>query len=310
VAGERARLQEAIQAVQERKLRLEAGRTELERNIKADIDTQMNTDRELSRIEQRRQAAEFEEGQIIDRLLENYRLSRTQAGELRTPMESLTKTNRRIAELRREMDALGTPNLGAIEEYKRVHERYSFLTAQREDAAAARAELLTMIGEIADRMKDTFLEQFAIINQKFGETFADIFGGGQAALELEDPDDVLNCGIAIKAQPPGKVIKYIAALSGGERALVAIALYFAVLKAHPTPFCVLDEIDAALDDVNVSLFAAYLARLSAGTQFIVITHRRGTMEAADRLYGVTMQEKGVSKVLALNVREIEEEMVG
>ena len=162
-----------------------------------------------------------------------------------------------------------------------------------------------MIGEITGEMETIFSEQFKIINKNFGETFSEIFGGGSAELVLEDNGDILSCGIEIKVQPPGKTLKTITLLSGGERAFVAIALYFAIMKVRPTPFCVLDEIEAALDDVNVVRYADYLRRLSKTTQFIVITHRRGTMEEADMLYGVTMQEKGISRMLAISIAEVE-----
>ena len=157
-------------------------------------------------------------------------------------------------------------------------------------------------------MKTIFAREFKIINEAFGKTFVELFGGGKATLELEDPNDILNCGIEIKVQPPGKALKIITLLSGGEKAFVAIALYFAILKVRPTPFCMLDEIDAALDDRNVERYASYLHNLSQKTQFIVITHRRGTMETADVLYGVTMQEQGVSKLLRLDLNQMEKEL--
>ena len=157
-------------------------------------------------------------------------------------------------------------------------------------------------------MKAIFQREFALIDQAFGQTFVELFGGGKARLELEDPDDVLNCGIDIKVQPPGKALKTITLLSGGEKAFVAIALYFSILKVHPTPFCVMDEIEAALDDANVTRYARYMRTLAGRTQFIVITHRRGTMEEADVLYGVTMQEQGVSKILTINLNDMAKEL--
>ena len=162
--------------------------------------------------------------------------------------------------------------------------------------------------DITAEMKSIFSSQFAIINEAFQQTFQELFGGGRAALELEDPDDILNCGIEIRVQPPGKALKVISLLSGGEKAFVAIALYFAILKVRPTPFCVMDEIEAALDDANVVRFAHYLRQMSDRTQFIVITHRRGTMEEADVLYGVTMQEQGVSRILTINLNDVEREL--
>ena len=218
-------------------------------------------------------------------------------------MENLGRANRQIAELRRQISALGTPNLGAIEEFERVNSRYGFLSEQRDDVEKARRELLGVIGELTAEMKSLFTARFREIDACFRQTFLELFGGGKAALLLEDEENVLECGIEIKVQPPGKAVSNISLLSGGEKAFVAIALYFAILKVRPTPFCVMDEIEAALDEANVSRFAEYLRRMSDKTQFLVITHRRGTMEEADMLYGVTMQEKGVSAVLELDLAE-------
>lgn len=210
--------------------------------------------------------------------------------------------------LKNERKKLGAVNVGAIEEYDRVSERFNFLSEQREDLEKAKSELLSKICDITDQMCDIFAEQFKVINENFGETFHEIFGGGKAELSLVDPSDILNCGIEIRVQPPGKSLRTITLLSGGERAFVAIALYFAIMKVRPTPFCVLDEIEAALDDVNVARYAAYLRKLTVTTQFIVITHRRGTMEEADVLYGVTMQHQGISKMLTISIAEVEREL--
>ncbi|MEG2189378.1 MAG: chromosome segregation protein SMC, partial [Christensenella sp.] len=207
-----------------------------------------------------------------------------------------------------ERKLLGNVNVGAIEEYERVSERYGFLSAQRDDLEKSAAELTDMIAGITARMRDIFGAQFKVINENFGETFTEIFGGGTAELSLDDPSDILNCGIEIRVQPPGKTLRTITLLSGGERAFVAIALYFAIMKVRPTPFCVLDEIEAALDDVNVVRYANYLRKLASTTQFIVITHRRGTMEEADVLYGVTMQDQGISKMLTISIAQVEEEL--
>jgi len=198
--------------------------------------------------------------------------------------------------------------VGAIEEFERVNTRYTYLSEQRDDVEKAKSELLGIIEEITKEMKVIFAEQFKLINTSFRETFQELFGGGQADLELEDPNDILSCGIEIKVQPPGKTLRTLSLLSGGEKAFVAIALYFAILKVHPTPFCVMDEIEAALDEANVVRYARYMRNLSDKTQFIVITHRRGTMEEADVLYGVTMQEKGVSKMLTMNLNDVAKEL--
>ena len=185
---------------------------------------------------------------------------------------------------------------------------YSYLTDQRNDVQKSKSELEEIITQITEEMRTIFTRQFQAIQAAFAQTFLDLFGGGKAALELEDPEDILNCGIEIKAQPPGKALKTISLLSGGEKAFVAIALYFSILKVHPTPFCVMDEIEAALDDVNVTRYARYMRQLAGKTQFIVITHRRGTMEEADVLYGVTMQEKGVSKILTINLNDMAKDL--
>ena len=185
---------------------------------------------------------------------------------------------------------------------------YEFMTSQIGDVEKSRDELKRLIGDLTHQMKELFLTRFAQINENFVQTFRELFGGGAAALALNDPEDILNTGIDISVQPPGKIVTHLELLSGGEKALVAIALYFAIMKVSPPPFCVLDEIEAALDDVNVDRFASYLRRMNDNTQFIVITHRRGTMEEADVLYGVTMQDEGVSKLLELRASEIEKKL--
>jgi chromosome segregation protein len=213
---------------------------------------------------------------------------------------------RKIAELKRKITMLGTPNLGAIEEYARVNERYTYLAEQQQDVLNAKRELEGIIRGITKEMTAIFVEEFKKIDHYFGIVFEEMFGGGKGQLVLEDPEEPLTCGIEIRVQPPGKQLKTITLLSGGEKAFVATALYFAILKVRPTPFCILDEIDAALDDRNVERFASYLRNLSQKTQFIVITHRRGTMEASDVLYGVTMQEQGISKLLRLDLNQMEQ----
>ena len=243
----------------------------------------------------------MEEKQILDKLWENYELSHSAACSLRQPVENLAKANRQIAELRRSISALGTPNIGAIEEYERVNSRYEFLSEQRADVDKAKSELVGIIKEITAQMEEVFVSRFKEIDQAFRQTFLELFGGGKAELKLEDEKNVLSCGIEIKVQPPGKALSNISLMSGGEMAFVAIALYFAILKVRPTPFCVMDEIEAALDDANVNRYADYMRRMAEKTQFLVITHRRGTMEEADMLYGVTMQEKGVSTVIELDL---------
>lgn len=295
-------LREQIRDITNRKLELEARRTQTDRDNQRRNEELLEQERLTASIERKMLSTEMEEKQIVDKLWDNYELSRTAAQQQRCPIESLTAANRRISELRRAIHALGTPNLGAIEESKRVGERYDFLSEQKDDITKAKNELLAIIGDITHQMEDIFTAEFTAINESFQTTFLELFGGGRASLRLEDPDDVLNCGIEIKVQPPGKAVSNISLLSGGEKSFVAIALYFAILKLRPTPFCVMDEIEAALDEENVVRFAEYLHRLNQ-TQFIVITHRRGTMEQADVLFGVTMQEKGVSSVIELDLAE-------
>ncbi len=244
---------------------------------------------------------------IFTHLWEEYELTYSEALKVRTETEiNLTEANREIASLKSKIKALGNINIDAIEEYKNVKERFDFLTEQTQDLEKAKAELEGLISEMLDIMKKQFSEQFAIISKNFNSVFRELFGGGQATLSLADPDDVLESGVEIEAQPPGKKLQSLSLLSGGEKAFTAIALLFAILKVRPTPFCILDEIEAALDDVNVYRYADYLKRYSKNTQFIVVTHRRGTMEAANILYGVTMQEKGISKLLSLNIDEVTE----
>ena len=211
--------------------------------------------------------------------------------KVRSAVESLAKAGRQVSELRRSMSALGTPNLGAIEEYKRVSERYTFLSEQRDDVQKSKDEILKIIADITAQMEEIFVREIQEIDEAFRQIFVELFGGGKASLSLEDMNDVLNCGIDIRIQPPGKAVSNISLLSGGEKAFVAIALYFAIMRVRPTPFCIMDEIESALDEENVARYAAYMRRMCGKTQFIAITHRRGTMEEADQLYGVTMQEK-------------------
>ncbi len=284
----------------------EAAKTKAERMSQEKSKDILNMERACALLEQKKMTTAMEEKQIIDKLWDNYELTPGTAPEKRGQIESIASGNRRIAELKRKISGLGTPNLGAIEEFARVNERYSYLATQRDDVLTSKKELESIIKDITQEMTVIFVEEFQKIDNYFGQTFEEMFGGGKGQLILEDPENPLTCGIEIRVQPPGKQVKTITLLSGGEKAFVAIALYFAILKVRPTPFCLLDEIDAALDDRNVERFATYLHNLSQKTQFIVITHRRGTMESADVLYGVTMQEQGVSKLLRLDLNQMEE----
>ena len=292
----------------EAKLALEGERSANDRRYRECNELLSQTQAAAGRLEQKRVTAAMEEKQILDKLWESYELSHSAAQEQRIELESVPKASRRINELKREINGLGNVNVGAIEEFDRVNTRYTYLTGQRDDVEKAKEELLGVIENITSEMTVIFKEQFALIRESFQETFLELFGGGKATLELEDENAVLDCGIEIKVQPPGKALKTLSLLSGGEKAFVAIALYFAILKVHPTPFCVMDEIEAALDEPNVIRVAHYMRRICDKTQFIVITHRRGTMEAADVLYGVTMQERGVSKVLTINMNDMAKEL--
>ena len=299
---------DAIRRLNEEKLALEAERNRADKDSRDKNAELLAMEREVSVLEQKKLSAALEEKQILDKLWETYELSHEAARQQRIELESVSKAQRRIGELKRSISGLGNINLDSIEEYQRVNERYTYLTGQRDDVKKSKGELEGIISQITEEMRTIFAQQFAAIQKTFAQTFLDLFGGGKASLELEDPDDILNCGIEIKAQPPGKALKTISLLSGGERAFVAIALYFAILKVRPTPFCVMDEIEAALDDANVVRFARYMRQMSDKTQFIVITHRRGTMEEADVLYGVTMQEQGVSRMLTINLNDVEKEL--
>ncbi|MDO4173278.1 MAG: chromosome segregation protein SMC [Eubacteriales bacterium] len=300
----RAQLQECGQ----NRMRLERSKTEAEKKARDIGNTMVALERRHAEAEAAAQRVHSEEQQILDKMWENYELTPTAARPLVHAITDRQEEERQAATLRRTIKALGPVNLAAIEEYAALRERLTFLTEQKDDLERAEAELRGIIDQLTGQMKQTFAQSFAQLNQYFGETFREIFGGGSAELVLEDETDILGCGIEIRVTPPGKSLKTLSLLSGGEKAFVAIALYFAILKVRPTPFCVLDEIEAALDDVNVTRFAQYLRRLSDKTQFIVITHRRGTMEEADMLYGVTMQERGVSKLLMLNIADVEREM--
>ena len=301
-----ASFRQELQKLLEARANAEATKTRSEREAQEKNKDILTMERACAALEQKKLTANMEERQIIDKLWESYELTPGTAGEKRGQIESVAAGNRRIAELKRKLSGLGTPNLGAIEEYARINERYTYLTAQRDDVLKAKRELESIIRGLTQEMTTIFVTEFEKIDRYFGQTFEEMFGGGKGQLILEDPENPLTCGIEIRVQPPGKQVKTISLFSGGEKAFVAIALYFAILKVRPTPFCMLDEIDAALDDRNVERFASYMHNLSKKTQFIVITHRRGTMEASDVLYGVTMQEQGVSKLLRLDLNQMEQ----
>ena len=287
----------------------QAAETKAQAAARAAAEEREEAGREMARLSERKSAAEGEYDQLAAKLWDEYQLTPTDAARCCIEYTTMTALRAQVAEVRGKIRALGSVNVGAVEEYEEVRTRYETLKTQVEDVEESRSRLIRMIGELNSQMRDIFGRNFAAINENFGRVFAQLFGGGEASLVLEDPQDLLGSGIDIRVSPPGKVIRNLEALSGGERALVAISIYFAILAVNPSPFCILDEIEAALDDANVVRFAQYLRGISGRTQFIVITHRRGTMEAADVLYGVTMQEDGVSKLLRLDLDQVDATLV-
>lgn len=292
IAQQRSGLEREAQSLRER-----------EREVTAQRE---NVGRELARLQERSENLQKEYDAILSRMWEEYELTRREAEEVGERIEDLPTAQRRLAELKNKIKALGAVNVGAVVEYQEASERYAFLKSQVDDVEKSKAELLELIQDLTKHMRQQFTERFAQINQNFGQIFRELFGGGAAELSFTDDSDVLTSGIEIKVHPPGKIVTHIESLSGGEKALVAISIYFAIMRVNPPPFCVLDEIEAALDDVNVARFAQYLRRMSRQSQFITITHRRGTMEGSDMLYGVTMQDQGISKLLALRTEEAAE----
>ena len=287
---------------------------EMKREIDAELGGMLGriteTSEQIARCTERLNQAEIkkvrEESEINankNRLWEEYELAYSSAKELtggkRT--ENYTEASRRIKELKASIKALGAVNVNAVEEYESTKERHTFLSAQMGDLSEAKAKLQKVISDLNAVMRRQFSEQFRLIRDNFKEVFRQLFGGGKADIVLDETQDILECGIEIQAQPPGKKLQNMLLLSGGERALTAIALLFGILKMHPSPFCLLDEIEAALDDANVYRLSDYLRQIDGGTQFILITHRKGTMENAGSLYGVTMEEKGISKVISLKM---------
>ena len=259
---------------------------------------------ELARLEERKINLRKEYDSIISKLWEEYQLTKKEAEENSIKLENISEAKSRLNELKSKIRSLGNVNVGAIEEYKEVSEKYSFVSVQVNDVEKSKKEIERLINDLTKQMQEEFIKSFEEINRNFTYTFKELFGGGTASLSLTDPEDILTSGIDIVVHPPGKIVVHLDALSGGEKALVAIALYFAIMKVRPAPFCVMDEIEAALDEVNVDRFAQYVRNLTDKTQFILITHRRGTMEEADVLYGVTMQDEGVSKLLELRASEV------
>ena len=299
-----AEFNNAIEKLNGDKEKFEKKSVELRQKEKDLNSTREVSGRELARLEERKINLQNQYDDIIAKLWDEYELTKRQAEEISIEIENVSTARKRLNEIKTSIRGLGSVNVSAIEEYKEVSERYEFLGAQVSDVEKSKNEIERLINDLTKQMKDAFIENFHEINKHFGETFKELFGGGTASLELANPDDILNSGIDIIAHPPGKIVVHLEALSGGEKALVAIALYFSIMKVRPAPFCVMDEIEAALDDVNVDRFAQYMRRMTDRTQFITITHRRGTMEESDVLYGVTMQDEGISKLLELRASEV------
>ena len=297
-----------ILELNEERMSFEKKITDLRKMEREKINEREIVSRDLSKLEERKINLQKEYDVIIGKLWDEYELTKSEAEKLSVPIDNIVKANSKLAEVKNSIKKLGNINVGAIEEYKEVSERYGFMTEQVNDVRKSKNELNRLINELTDQMKEMFALKLKQINENFKIAFTDLFGGGEANITLSDPTNILTSGIEIEVQPPGKIVNRLEALSGGERALIAISLYFAIMQVNPPPFCVLDEIEAALDDVNVYRFASYLRKINDNTQFIVISHRRGTMEEADVLYGVTMQDEGVSKLLKLNASEMEKKL--
>ena len=274
-------------------------------NIEKDIEDQTlkidDIKNHISKLDLKKSKIELELNQVINKMWEEYELTPNNTQDIKK-CENPQQVQKTVNSIRSEIRELGSINVDSINEYKEMKERYDFMSEQRLDLEDSSNKLKKVISEMTETMKKQFAEQFKIINKNFGEVFAELFGGGKAELILADEENILECGIEIEVQPPGKKLQNMMLLSGGERAFTAIALLFAILKINPAPFCVLDEIEAALDDVNVYRFAEYLKKFSKESQFLVITHRKGTMEAADTVYGITMEEKGISKLLSMKLK--------
>lgn len=303
---EQLRQESAAQAIEQRRSQAQSDL----RDILSDMENlheAYNRDSEkLHKTELAKAHIEGDQKNLQNRIWDTYKLTYAGAEEFRrTPFDE-KESDRRAAELQGQIRALGTVNVGAVEEYAETKARVDDLTAQQQDLKRAEMDLRELIERLLIQMRSTFVENFSKMQGYFAETFTRLFGGGHAELKLMDPDDPLNCGIEVNAQPPGKKLQLLSLLSGGERALTAIAILFAMLKLKPTPFCILDEIEAALDDANIGYYADYLKEYSKGTQFIVVTHRKGTMERCNSLFGVAMEEQGVSRMVSVSLQDYQE----
>lgn len=302
--------EESITAFIEQRNDIEKQNSELRSTEREKTSEREKISGELARLSERKENMLAEYDNIIKQLYEEYQLTRSDAENMGIVIENTNEAKRRLSDIKSSIRSLGSVNVAAIEEYKEVSERYEFMSAQIADVEKSRAELGKLINQLTKQMQEMFVEGFAKINESFTKTFTELFGGGHAELVLTDPDNVLESGIDINAKLPGKNVPSLDGLSGGEKALVALSIYFSIMRVNAPPFCFLDEVDTALDDINVDRFAQYMKSSNFGTQFICVTHRRGTMEAADMLYGVTMQEKGITKLLQLNVSELEKKLAG
>lgn len=296
---EAAEINERIAVLRSESREMEQKSNETRHQIREMNDDKEKFSREMTRLEERKVSVQSSYDKIIADMSEQYNMYLSEAVEIAKPVENLLVIQRDLAEIKQKIRALGNVNVAAIEEYKEVSERYEFMSGQLNDVETSKRELERLIEELTETMRRQFTDSFNRINENFKQIFVELFGGGRAELALTDPDDVLESGIEIKVAPPGKVINNLSLLSGGEQAFVAICIYFSILKIKPAPFCILDEIEAALDDINVVKYAQYLRNFTDTTQFILVTHRRGSMDEADVMYGVTMQEKGISKILRL-----------
>ena len=298
------KFEQKIRAILREKEELEGRLTGFIDNVTAATQKLSALQSEQTKLESKLERYELEVDDCKNRLWENHELTYDNATEFRMEIENLSAMQKRINELRGQIKEIGAVNVNAVEEYQKINERYEFMCAQRDDIEKAKADLSKVIEDLIAEMKQQFLNHFSQINENFKTVFADLFNGGTAEILLENEEDVLNCGIDIKAQPPGKKLQSLSLLSGGERCLTAIALLFAILQLRPSPFCVLDEVEAALDDANVNRFTDFVRRYCVRSQFILVTHRKGTMEACDRMYGVTMQERGISKILSMRLSDM------
>ena len=274
--------------------------------LENDITSQFNIIEDLkaqiTKQEVKKSKIEYELEQIVNKMWEDYEITPNNLEKEYKKPENVAETSKKVKSLRNQIKDLGSINIDSIEEYKQTKERYDFMCEQRLDLETSSTKLKKVIQDMTKIMKEQFDKNFKVINKNFGEVFKELFGGGKAQLILTDEENILECGIDIEAEPPGKKLQNMSLLSGGEKAFTAIALLFAILKINPAPFCVLDEIEAALDDVNVFRFADYIKKFTKDTQFLVITHRKGTMEAADTVYGITMEENGISKLLSMKLK--------